>query len=717
MIEVNGKVISILFENDKRNYTIFKIDTDDQNGKITVTASTFAPMLGEQLVVKGSWVTHARYGRQMCAAEWYPNESFVDENFELFLVTRIPGIGSKLAKRIVAKFGNSIYDILLNAPDKLAKVRGVSLGKAKEMGEIFAEYNEIQILKRFLEEHGIAGGHAPVIATYYGSGAIELINDNPFRLCEDFEEINFAMADRIAMNMGLEAGSAVRMRAGISYALLHSAREGHCCLPREQVVKIAAKNLGIGGDEIEDEIAAMLRDGELIEDEDDCQQILFLTSMYYLETSIAQRLISLINEAPKFTAQEINNLARIAEQLSRVTLAPCQRQALEAVLKDGVVVITGGPGTGKTTVVRCIKELFEHCGLQVVLAAPTGRAARRLGDASKSSAVTLHRLLEAQGDKTTERFLKNSDNPLDGEIFIVDELSMADTELFFNLLTALPEGARLILVGDSDQLPSVGAGMVLRDIIRSRAIPVVNFNEVFRQCQGSSIVLNSHRIRSGAVPDLVGNDEFTFVETRDIQETARLIIEEYVALMASGLDHINDLQVLSPMYRAECGVNKLNTTIQQAVNANGQKIIVNAADSGFRVGDKVMQTRNNYEKGIYNGDIGIVELGGDNGLIVNFYGNMILIEAESIADINLAYAVTVHKSQGSEYKVVLLALAKEHAPLLSRAVLYTAVTRAKEQLKIFGNISALRTATNNMRNVRRWTGLESKLRRLGENFE
>ena len=714
MLEVVGTVTSVLFENEKRSYTVFRLVAEDKTGTLNVTVNSFAPMVGEMVTIIGEWVTHHRYGKQFAGVQWRPNDKRIIDNIALFLEQRVTGVGPKIVARIISKFGDDLYEILRCSPEKLTAIRGISSGKALEIGQLFTEHNEIREIKTFLEDYGVSGSFAPLIATFYGAAAIEIIRDNPYRLCEDFDEISFKIADAIAKKIGLDNGSKLRMRSGIVYSLLQSLREGHCCYPREGIVSSAKKHLSLPRSEIDDEIVMMLRDGELIADEDRELELLFLPFMDNIENMAATALLNISAEAEVFSEREIKRLVELIETLSHIELAKQQKMAIISALTEGVTIITGGPGTGKTTIIRCLRELFEHCGLHIVLAAPTGRAARRLSDASGGTATTIHRLLEAQSSDAEIKFLKNEFNRLDGDVFIIDETSMMDVSLFFHLLEALPEGARLVLVGDTDQLPSVGAGLVLRDLIRSKCIPAVQLEEIFRQAGDSGIVHNSHRIRKGLLPELGKFADFIYFEIDEANSIADKIVELYIDLSTQGLDIINDVQVLSPMYRAACGVENLNKLLQAHLNLLGVPVKFAGETTAFRLGDKVMQTKNNYEKSIYNGDIGIVEMSGDNGMVVDFYGNKVLVEPEGIRDVQLAYAITVHKSQGSEYPVVILVLCKEHVALLSRTILYTAVTRAKQKLFLVGNKNSLRQAAETERSNRRWTMLETKLRRQGE---
>ena len=714
MLEVVGTVTSVVFENEKRSYTVFRLAAEDRTGTLNVTVNSFAPMVGEMVTISGDWITHSRYGKQFAGIQWRPNDQRAMENIALFLEQRVGGIGPKLAARIIAKFGEELESILRCDPEKLTAIRGISCTKAREIGKLFSEHNEIREIKIFLEGNGVTGSFAPRIATYYGTAAVEIIRDNPYRLCEDFDDISFKTADVIAKKSGLDTGCKLRMRSGIVYALLQTLREGHCCYPREGIVKLAQKHLSLPGSEVDDEVVAMLKDSELVVDEDHGIELLFLPFMNNLENMAATNLLNISAEAEVFSEQEISRLVELIEQISHIELANQQKRAIISALTEGVTIISGGPGTGKTTIIRCMRELFEHCGLQVVLAAPTGRAARRLSDASGGTATTIHRLLEAQNDPTDTRFLRNEYNRLDGDVFIIDETSMMDINLFFHLLEALPEGARLVLVGDTDQLPSVGAGLVLRDLIKADCIPAVQLEEIFRQAADSGIVHNSHRIRKGLMPEFGKFSDFDYFAVDNANIIANKIVELYLELSLQGLDIINDIQVLSPMYRAESGVENLNKLLQNHLNPAGDPVKIAGENTPFRCGDKVMQTRNNYEKLIYNGDIGIVNKFGDNGMIVEFYGNSVLVELENLRDIQLAYAITVHKSQGSEYPVVLLVLCKEHVALLSRPILYTAVTRAKSRLIIVGGKSSLCRAVETERSNRRWTMLETKLRRQGD---
>ena len=686
MERLEGTLENVVFQSDDNRFCVFRLK-NAALGTVTAVYRGPAPYSGEMIRAEGTWVQHARFGRQFSIQSYQSVEPSTEQGVERFLASgAVKGIGKTMAARIVEHFGKDALTVLAETPERLTEVAGIGKAKARTIGESYAELSEMRGLMLFLETHELSGNFAARIAAAYGSRAIDQIKENPYALMNDIEGIGFKTADRLALSLGSARDSAQRIGAGLDYALTQASTRGHTCLPEEELIMVTARLL-----QVDPEQAGR-----------------------HCETETARQLLYLRDHADSLGRVDTEKIMEDWETEAGIELAQAQKEAIRASLKFGVLALTGGPGTGKTTIIKGILSVLKRAGCTVLLAAPTGRAARRLSEASGEAASTVHRLLEYNA---AGFFGKNSDERLEAQAIIVDEASMLDISLMYHLLEATPPGCRLILVGDVDQLPSVGPGSVLKDIIASRRMPVVRLTEVFRQADLSPIVRSAHKINHGEMPECIPGSDFSLVEFADEGEAASYITQQYLAAAGSG--RWQDVQVLAPMHRGLCGVQNLNRLLQQRVNppAPGREELARP-DGVLREGDKVMQIRNNYEKDVYNGDV---------GQIVHVYGKTVQVwypyrpdqeyvtytEGET-EELQLAYAMSVHKSQGSEYPAVILALVPSHYIMLQRNLLYTAVTRAKRKVLLVGSKAALQRAVLNDRTQRRYSLLAERLQENGE---
>jgi len=710
---LTGTVDSIVYQNDGGNFAVFRVIPARENALVTVVGNFPVPLVGEELELGGEWVEHNRFGRQFKASACRRTAPSTVKGIERFLASgAVKGIGPATAARIVARFGERTLEMLENYPHRLTEVEGIGAKKAAVIRASYAERSELREIILFLETHGVTGAYAGRIYKHYGSAALDVLRENPYRLAAEVDGIGFRTADHIAPALGRAPSAPVRLAAGIEFALLQTAQAGHCCLPEETLIQESAKLLGVDSLAVAVCLAGLVRDNKL--HTEDCRgtTLIYPGFLYHAETQVAARLRRLQARAVTAESGQAEQAVAAWEQSEGITLAAAQREAVAAALRHGVLVLTGGPGTGKTVTVKGILAVLAEQGFKILLGAPTGRAAKRLGEACGREAATLHRLLEATGGREgAPLFMRDDRNPLDADVVIVDEASMIDITLMYYFLRAVPEGGRVVLVGDVDQLPAVGPGSVLKDIIRSGTVPVVRLSEVFRQAGESIIVVNAHRINRGLLPDIRSSADFQFRDIADETAVAdaivRLCSQE---LPAAGFDPLTDIQILSPKHRQPCGVENLNRLLQAALNPPSPARPPVGGASGLRLGDKVMQTRNNYNKGIFNGDIGFI-VGADDGIaVVRYPDGDILYERAELDELVLAYAMSVHKSQGSEYPVVVMPLVAGHYVMLQRNLLYTAVTRAKQRVILIGAKASLQTALANDRTRRRYTLLAERLR-------
>lgn len=706
---LEGTVERLTFHNAENLYTVLKVKPLGQEDAVTAVGRFVDPRPGHRYSMRGRWVEHKEYGRQFACEQYEELLPKSVHGIERFLCSGlIKGIGEATARRLVETFGEDTLRIIEEEPHRLTEVPLLPATKIRALVEGLAEHRQIKNVVSHLAGYDLSPGLILRVYRHYGAGCVRIIQENPYQLCEDVWGVGFKTADRVAQKLGLPGSDPARVQAGLLHVLKEAQDNGHLYLPRTLLVEKAAAALELEADTVEEGIVSLLESHRLVEDE----TCVYTAGMYNLECSIVshvQRLLKL----PGLTGPGEADTRQVQAFL-QVTLAPLQVEALQRSFAGGLFIMTGGPGTGKTTTVRSILEWCRRQALTVRLAAPTGRAAKRMTEATGEHAVTLHRLLEwsPQGNG----FQKGAHDPLTLDVLIVDEASMLDVFLFHAVLAALPENGHLVLVGDADQLPSVGPGQVLADLIGSGVVPTVHLQQIFRQGAGSLIVENSHRINQGLMPEAPreGVSDFYFVRESDTEAVASRILE-YVAEripQRKQYDPIADVQVLAPMYRGACGIDRLNELLQARLNPDGVKV----DGVPFRLGDKVMQLRNNYEKGAYNGDMGlVVSIDAEaREFIVRFWGAdddvlEVRYEFHEAGELTLAYACSVHKSQGSEFPVVLMPVVTQHFVMLQRNLLYTAVSRARKLLILVGQPRALAIAVKNDEVVKRYSSLSRRL--------
>ncbi len=695
--QLEGSLGRFLFINEDRDFAIAIIHLDG-GGEIKVVGGLVGLQPGERVRLLGHSTINPQYGPQFKVSAAYPLLPYTSEGVRAYLAQgRIKGIGAGLARRLVKRFGAETLKVIQESPERLADVPGIGPKRCQEIREVILEQNAHQEALIYLQGQGMSANMAQRIWRKYNSGSIAFVRENPYRLADEMRGVGFLRADRIAQAMGFGLDHPIRAAASLSYILGQAAGEGHVYLPRELLLERAAELLD-NQDLAEQALESSLQEGSLRAE----GEAIWLPALQEIEQELAQRL--LIRCAQPSIALPVDT-EFLAEELG-LELAAEQERALRAAAHSGLLLITGGPGTGKTTIVRALIKLFE--GKKISLAAPTGRAARRLSEATGREARTLHRLLEYLPGKLG--FRRNSENPLDVEVLIVDEVSMVDQGLFLALLRALPLEARLILVGDAHQLPSVGPGQVLADLLSGGVINAVYLMHIFRQAQASRIVVNAHRVLGSQLPELPEqgiSSDFYRIRVKDPEEASEVILRLVSKRIpeAFGFDPIQDIQVLAPMHKGACGTERLNLCLQEMLNPHGRVV----EGGAFRVGDKVMQIRNDYEKEVFNGDLGrVVQLEGKK-LILEFEGRLVSYTPSAQSDLVLAYACSVHKSQGSEYPAVVIPVLTEHWLMLQRNLLYTALTRGRSLVVLVGQNRALSRAVRNTEGLSRFTSLARRL--------
>lgn len=705
-------VENVIFQSNDNRFCVFSASCKE-TGTFTATYKGLAPLVGELITVNGTWGSHPRYGRQLQVQSWQATKPTDLGSLEKFLGSGIfPGIGPAMAIRIISHFKEDTFEILENNPMRIQEVPGIGKKKAQAFAEIYGEVTDTRDLMLFLESNGISSSYAHKLLAAYGNTAITRIQANPYRLVEDIQGIGFKTADKMAQSMGVEANSRERIQAGLNYSLQTIANQGHTCVPEEYLVKTTSELLQVDGVEVGQVFKEILDAGYVRVENVGGGRMVYPEYLYQAEVGVAKRLLALRDHVNNLWRVDYGQVMENWQREERIDLAPEQKQAIEASIKQGVFVLTGGPGTGKTTVIKGIISVLKEAGCKVLLAAPTGRAAKRLAESSGMEAMTVHRMLEYTPAGDNPMWGRNAENPLEADAVIVDEASMLDISLTYYLLAAVPIGCRLILVGDVDQLPSVGPGSVLQDIIQSKSMPIVRLENVFRQAELSPIVRNAHKINRGQMPELESEGDFVFVQTENEEAAADYVVETYGKLLQEG--SWQNVQVLSPMHRNPCGVENLNKRLQAQFNPpKPEKGEVKLGNSIFREGDKVMQIRNNYEKDVYNGDVGQIYSVHNRTVKVTFPDKPntphVTYEGQEMDELSLAYAMSVHKSQGSEYPTVILPLVPSHYILLQRNLFYTGITRAKKSVVLVGSKKALTMAVNNDRTRKRYSLLAARL--------
>lgn len=716
MEKICGTVDTIIFASQDNRFTVLKLSPEKLSTQITVTLNGIAPLIGQLLEIEGEWVKHPKFGQQFKATTYKTVAPTEISGIEKFLASgAINGIGPAMAKKIVAEFGEKTLEIIAKSPNELLKVPGIGKKTAEKISTSYLEQSELTEIMVWLENHGISNTYAGKIFAKYGSFAIDIMEKDIYRLFQDIEGIGFLTADKLAFNLGIQREDKRRIISGIDYALIQLCNNGHCCIPEMALVDKTAKILQVNNQIIFTILKERIDNGSLNTEVVGGETLIYPPYLYYAEKKVATRLLQLQQATEPLSEDNLSLFIKVWEKDNQIQLAQKQKEAIKACLHHGVLVLTGGPGTGKTTVIKGILSILKAQGLKIRLAAPTGRAAKRLSETTGQKALTIHRLLEAnnlaQDDNLKLGFSKDIDDQLDADVIILDEVSMVDIVLMHHFFNAVPDGCRIILVGDTDQLPAVGPGSVLKDIIRSQKIPAIRLDEIFRQAQTSMIIQNAHIINAGRLPDLRKQySDFVFYELNDDTSITQKILDLCTKdLPHEGFDVLKDVQVLSPMHRFLCGVENLNLMLQERLNPKKNQDELKYSSQTFRVGDKVMHIRNNYQKNVFNGDIGFIQDINNDKLTVDYFDHIVTYEKNELNELTLAYASSVHKSQGSEYKVVIIPLSTSHYIMLQRNLLYTAITRAKQKVIIIGSKKALMTAIQSNRTQKRYTLLAERL--------
>jgi exodeoxyribonuclease V alpha subunit len=708
-----GLVDRVTFHNPENGFCVLQVKARGQRDLITVVGHAAMISAGEFVQASGAWVNDRTHGVQFRASFLKATAPTTVEGIEKYLGSgMIRGIGPVYAKKLVRVFGEVVFDIIEQEPRRLREVTGIGPKRAEKIIAGWAEQRVIREIMLFLHSNGVGTSRAVRIYKTYGADAVQLISENPYRLARDIRGIGFRTADQIAAKLGIEKTALIRVRAGICFALAEAMDDGHCGLPHEELLALTRELLEVPAGLVDTALGLELQDGTVIADNLDGRRCVFLAGLYRAEREIAEKLKALATGKPPWPSIDTGNAIPWVEKRTKLALADSQKEAVRVALASKLLVITGGPGVGKTTLVNSILKILLAKSAAIALCAPTGRAAKRLSESTGLEAKTIHRLLET--DPRTGAFRRTEEAPLDCDLLVVDETSMVDVPLMRALLRALPDQAALLLVGDVDQLPSVGPGQVLADIIASSAVPVVRLTEVFRQAAESRIIVNAHRINHGLMPDLapVESGDFYFIDAADPKEGMRKLLAIVRARVPKrfGFNPIRDIQVLCPMNRGGLGARLLNIELQKALNPPGE-IRIEHFGWTFCPGDKVMQTENDYDKDVYNGDLGVVSrIDMEEGeLIVDFDGREVTYGSGELDELVLAYATTIHKSQGSEYPAVVIPLSTQHYPMLQRNLVYTGVTRGKRLVVLVGQRKALAIAVKGARARRRWSKLRDWL--------
>lgn len=738
MIVLTGTLEEVIYSNEENGYLVGILETEDD--VVTIVGTLPDPQIGENLEITGDWVEHNKFGKQFKMDTYRTTVPTSLQGIENYLSSGlIPGIGPKMAERIVERFGKDTLEVLQHTPGRIMEVDGIGEKKAEKIVEAFADQIEVRNIMIFLQEYGISPNFAVKIYRTYEQETIAKVRENPYRLADDIQGIGFKKADEIAQKLGIESSSEFRIYAGVKFILLRQATDGYSYLPLSTLIYKTKELLGAPEDIIDNCIRNMALTQKVQMETLEDEICVYMMGLYHAETGVAAKLVELMIAEQEELKVNIDDRLDGLEKKLFISYGNQQKIAIREAIKEGVLVITGGPGTGKTTTINSIIEIFESLSQKVILAAPTGRAAKRMSEATGRESKTIHRLLEYNysENEATMAFNRNEDEPLEADVIIIDEVSMVDVALMFHLLNAVEKGTRLILVGDVDQLPSVGPGNVLRDIIDSKLIPVIELDEIFRQAQESMIIVNAHKINKGEFPELnVSKKDFYFLR----QSEPNKIVSTILDLCSDRLPKYNnydskkDIQVLAPMKKGEAGVFELNKKLQDRLNPLlDKKHELKTQKNSYRLGDKVMQIKNNYKlkweqiedgvigedgEGVFNGDIGYITNVDqeERELVVEFEDHKFVTYdgLQATEELMLAYAVTIHKSQGSEFPVVVIPMTWGPPMLLTRNLIYTAITRAKSLVVLVGHEGYLQKMILNTQIEKRHSGLGARLRKVKE---
>ncbi|MFI3209894.1 MAG: ATP-dependent RecD-like DNA helicase [Peptostreptococcaceae bacterium] len=726
MEKLDGMINDIVFRNEENGFTIAQLSNSSED--ICIVGCMPTIQIGESIEVEGKWTNHQKFGLQFQVSSFMPVTPSSVEGIYVYLSSgMINGVGEKMAKKIIDKFGVDTLNVIQNEPEKLTEIEGIGKKKIEQIIKSYEEDRELRNIIITLSPYGITPAYCLKIYKKYKENAISIINENPYRLADEIYGIGFKIADKIAGKLGIAKDSDKRISQGIIYTLSNATTNGHTFLPRNELILNSINLLGVDKILVEQNVDSLMFNKKIYIERFNNEENVYLISYYICESSVSENIITLCNYGFENLNIDIDDEIKVVEKSENIVLAKNQVLAVKEAINSGVVIITGGPGTGKTTTINTIIKIFENNKKKVMLCAPTGRAAKRMSETSGREAKTIHRLLEmekgAEGSGFT--FFKDEDSPLECDVIIIDEVSMVDIHLMFSLLKAISVGTRVIFVGDSDQLPSVGAGNVLADLIESKVVKTVKLIEIFRQASESMIVINAHQINKGQPLYLNKRDkDFFFIKTESEKDT----IDEIVNLVQNrlptyyGVDKIKDIQILSTMRKGDVGVTNLNMEVQKVVNKKeSYKIEESFQNRILRVGDKVMQIKNNYQKkwesgsekgeGVFNGDIGFIEYidKDKKTILVAFDDKSVKYKYEELDELDHSFCTTIHKSQGSEFPVVIMPICWAPPMLLSRNILYTGVTRAKKLVVLVGEAKYLDYMVQNNRTNKRYSNLSNKL--------
>lgn len=713
-LQIEGVIEKITFHNFENGFSVLKVHAKEQRDWITVVGYASSVAVGESIVATGEWTKNKDYGEQFAASSIQVSAPNTLEEVEKYLKSgAIKGIGEHFAAKLVKAFGEGIFKVIDQSPEKLLEIENIGTKRLQLIRTSWKENSFVRHISIFLHQHGVGPSIASKIYNKYGENAVDQVKTNPYQLIRDIPGLGFKSADQIALQLGMNRESHLRARAGINYLLTEKIKNGHCAYPRDQLLKDAESILNIDQAVISAELDQELKDGFLVSDTIEHVECIYQKTMHRMEQSVAQLLLQLKEgSTPWPHPTHLDKSLIKTEKKLKLTLAPLQKLAIQTALVNKICVITGGPGTGKSTLTRALVNYLSQLDLRLCLCSPTGRAAKRLSECTGLEAKTVHSLLMFEREK--EKFKYNSLNPLKADLVLVDEASMLDIFLARALLQAIPPHAVLVIVGDVDQLPSVGPGQFLKDVIDSQAIPVVTLSQIFRQAKESQITQVARQINEGIMPDLNPHrqSDFFFLEKNTHEEVAETILDlvSHRLPVAYHFDPMHDIQVLCPMQKGMAGVKNLNSKMQQLLNRDP---IAKIEKFGFYygVGDRVMITENNYDKDVFNGDMGLIESINieDQIMKINIENRLVEINFSELESVQPSYAITIHKSQGSEYPAVIIPVVNEHAMMMQKNLIYTAITRGKKLVILVGQTRALHLAVNDLKKRKRWTKLKEWL--------